>query len=285
MDTKMATPVEIIDQLESQARKETTPCGDESMIWHIWGEGPPLVLMHGGYGSWTHWVRNIETLSHHFTVYAPDTPGLGNSAMPPKPVTPDSIGAIISEGLNLLIPGTEAIKLAGFSFGGTIGSRVAVHQGARVTDLVIIGSGGMGIPRAPMEEMINWRDAPTPEAAKEAQRRNLKILMIADPNKVDDLAIYTQTENTKRGRVKSLQFAVTAKTLEALHKVKGRIFGIWGELDAIALDNIGARRDALRKVQPSCDFRIIPGAGHWVIYESAETVNEMLLDMLNSTPA
>jgi pimeloyl-ACP methyl ester carboxylesterase len=281
----MTTPAEIVNELALRARKETTPCGDGNMIWHIWGEGPPLVLLHGGYGSWTHWVKNIDALSQHFTIYAPDTPGLGESAMPPEPVSPDSIGAIVSEGLNVLIPTSETIKLAGFSFGGTIGSRVAVHQGARVTDLVIIGSGGMGIPRAPMDEMINWRDAQTPEAIYEAQRRNLEILMIADPGKVDDLAIYTQIENTKRGRVKSIKFAVTARTLEALHKVKGKISGIWGEKDAIAIGNIDARRDALREVQPDCNFRVILGAGHWVIYESADIVNEMLLEILEVTRA
>jgi len=281
----MTTPAEIISQMESRSAKETTPCGDGKMVWHIWGEGSPLLLMHGGYGSWTHWIRNIDVLSRHFTVLAPDTPGLGDSAMPPNPVTPDSIGAVVSEGLNLLVPASESIKVAGFSFGGTIGSRVAVHQDDRVSALVIIGSGGMGIPRAPMEEMLNWRDAETPEAVYAAQRRNLEILMIADPEKVDELAIHTQIENTKRGRVKSIKFAVTAKTLEALHKVKGRISGIWGERDAIALGAIEKREEILRQVQPDCDFRVVPDAGHWVIYESADIVNNMLLDMLDATPA
>ena len=26
----------------------------------MWGEGRPLVLLHGGTGSWMHWVRNVE---------------------------------------------------------------------------------------------------------------------------------------------------------------------------------------------------------------------------------
>lgn len=281
----MTSPAEIISQMESRSAKETTPCGDGEMVWHIWGEGPPLVLMHGGYGSWTHWVRNIDVLSQHFTVLAPDTPGLGDSAMPPEPISPSSIGGIVSDGLNLLVPASESIQMAGFSFGGTIGSRVAVHQGDRVEKLVIIGSGGMGIPRAPMQEMLNWRDAKTPEAVEAAQRRNLEILMIADPANVDDLAIYTQTENTKRGRVKSIQFAVTARTLEALQKVEGTISGIWGERDAIALGAIDKREEALRQVQSDIDFRVVPGAGHWVIYESADIVNDMLLDMLGVTPA
>jgi pimeloyl-ACP methyl ester carboxylesterase len=136
-----------------------------------------------------------------------------------------------------------------------------------------------------MDEMVNWRDAETPAEIQVAQRRNLEILMIANPDNVDDLAIYTQTENTKRGRVKSIKFAVTAKTLEALHKVKGTIYGIWGERDAIALGHIDKRKEILRQVQPDCDFRIIPDAGHWVIYEAPDVFNDTLLEMLGVTPA
>ena len=59
----------------------------------------------------------------------------------------------------------------------------------------------------------------------------------------------------------------------------------WGEKDAIAIGNIDARRDALREVQPDCDFRVVPDAGHWVIYESPEIVNKMFLEILGVTPA
>ena len=32
------------------------------------GSGPTLLLLHGGTGSWTHWVRNIEPLSRRFSL-------------------------------------------------------------------------------------------------------------------------------------------------------------------------------------------------------------------------
>jgi pimeloyl-ACP methyl ester carboxylesterase len=42
------------------------------------GAGPTL-LLHGGTGSWTHWVRNIEPLARQFSVVVPDLPGMGES--------------------------------------------------------------------------------------------------------------------------------------------------------------------------------------------------------------
>src|SRR3546814_6277896 len=47
-------------------------CGDGQMVWRLWGEGPPLVLLHGGSGSWTHWFRNIPALARRYRVIAAD---------------------------------------------------------------------------------------------------------------------------------------------------------------------------------------------------------------------
>jgi pimeloyl-ACP methyl ester carboxylesterase len=44
------------------------------------GAGRPLVLVHGGHGSWLHWVRNIEALSAKRTLWIPDLPGYGDSS-------------------------------------------------------------------------------------------------------------------------------------------------------------------------------------------------------------
>ncbi|MDB5843914.1 MAG: hydrolase-like protein, partial [Polaromonas sp.] len=54
------------------------------MVWRCWGEGAPVVLLHGGSGSWTHWIRNIPTLvACSRQVWAPDLPGFADSASPP----------------------------------------------------------------------------------------------------------------------------------------------------------------------------------------------------------
>ena len=42
------------------ATRHTTTSGAGEVVWRMWGAGTPLVLLHGGTGSWMHWVRNVE---------------------------------------------------------------------------------------------------------------------------------------------------------------------------------------------------------------------------------
>lgn len=56
---------------------------------HVEGSGPPLVLFHGGMGSWTHWARNIPALRSRFTIHAPDLPGCGDSLAVPQEIAKD----------------------------------------------------------------------------------------------------------------------------------------------------------------------------------------------------
>jgi 2-hydroxy-6-oxonona-2,4-dienedioate hydrolase len=79
----------LIERLRAQATRRETPCGAGATVWHVWGEArpglPPVVLFHGGSGSWTHWVRNIQPLvAAGRQVIAADLPGFGDSASPPS---------------------------------------------------------------------------------------------------------------------------------------------------------------------------------------------------------
>ena len=76
-------PAAFLNRLERTAWRTETPCGEGNMVWRCWGEGPVLVLFHGGAGSWRHWAHNIDVLSREYRLLVPDLPGLGESAFPP----------------------------------------------------------------------------------------------------------------------------------------------------------------------------------------------------------
>src|SRR5260370_28393197 len=133
-----------VDGIAAEAERIETPCGDGSMVWRIWGSGPPLILLHGGYGSWMHWVRNVLPLSRRFTVIALDLPGLGESATPPEPWTAEGLAAIVVAGLDIVLPKDVAPHLAGLSFGGAVGGTVAAQLGDRLRGVTVGGSHGLG---------------------------------------------------------------------------------------------------------------------------------------------
>lgn len=272
------TTVAFVEGVAAEARRVETPCGDGRMIWRLWGEGPPLALLHGGYGSWTHWIRNVIPLSRDFTVAAPDLPGLGESATPPEPHTAEGLARIIVDGLNIVFGGQTDLQIAGFSFGGVLGGHVAAQLGDRVRAFTIVGSNGLGLARQPTPLRRLAKGASEGEALAVA-RHNLAALMIADPSKIDELAVYIQAQNAPRARVKSRRFSRAGTLAGALPLIQARVDGIWGARDATAYPYLDDRARALRDVQPTARFEVIPEAGHWVQYEAAHRFNPLLADI------
>jgi pimeloyl-ACP methyl ester carboxylesterase len=266
-----------VEGVGAEAQRVETPCGDGTLVWRVWGSGPPLVLLHGGYGSWTHWIRNVLPLSRQFTVVAPDLPGLGESAIPPEPWTAGGLAAIIVAGLDIVLPKGAMPHLAGFSFGGVIGGSVAAQLGDRLRGFTVVGSNGLGLERSPTPLERVKADA-SEEEEFAAHRYNLNQLMIHDPGKIDELALWLQKTNHARARMRSRRFSRSGALVEALPRIKARLDGIWGERDATAYPHVDERARILRGFQPRARFAVVPGAGHWVQFEAAEAFNPLIAE-------
>jgi pimeloyl-ACP methyl ester carboxylesterase len=275
----------LLDRLAGAAQIIRTPSGDGTMVWRCWGEGPPVVLLHGGYGSWTHWLKTIDPLAERYRVIAADLPGLGDSAAPPAPIVPQALAAIIDRGLDdVLSPGTR-FHLAGFSFGAMLGSFVAAARGRQLRSMTLVGSASMGLRRAPMQQMQPPRRHMSADETAAMQRVNLGILMFHDKSRIDDLAVRLQCDNVARARVKSRGFAHMDLLRPVLPKIAAPLGGIWGERDITAYPWVEDRRDLLRQVQPDAFFAVVPGSGHWVMYEAADVFNRVLADRLAAQDA
>ncbi len=274
-------PAIFLDRLEQAAAHRETPCGDGRMVWRSWGSGPVLVLLHGGAGSWRHWAHNIDDLSRDHLLLVPDLPGLGGSADLPEPRTAETVAAILGQGLGIILEPDATYDLAGFSFGGTAASCLAALHGARVRSLTLICSGGVG-PSAYQVELLKVRHL-MGDARVAAHRTNLNRLMIADPAKIDALALLIQDWNTRHSRLKTPMLSRSGALRTALQTVHVPVNGIWGGLDPPANPHAHEREAALRAMRPEVNFHMIPGAGHWVAYEAPEEFNATLREMLRRT--
>lgn len=264
---------------DRDADKFHTPCGDGHLVWRKWGAGEPVILCHGGSGSWTHWIRTIPALSRRCEVWVPDLPGLGDSAMPPKPWTPATCAQVLSTGIEQLIPPNRRPHLVGFSFGAHVGTLAAAELGNRLADLTIVASAALGLPWRKLE-LPKERFGMTAVERHSVHRRTLEVLMFADPARIDDLAVELQAANIAKARFRSREFAASDEIRTTLARVPVPLKAIWGERDPLAQPSVEACFDVLRLHHPELVTRTIPGAGHWVMYEAADAFNAALLDVL-----
>lgn len=272
---------DIIGPLKAQSISCHTPCGDGTLAWRRWGNpaARPVILAHGGSGSWTHWIRNIPALIPHHDVWAVDLPGLGDSAMPHAPLTPETCGKVLADGIRRLIPAERRPQLVTFSFGGHVGTFAAIELGSHLASLTLSGCSALGLHPV-IEAFPKERNTMTEEQRRHVHRRVLEILMIADPSRIDDEAIAIQADNVRKARFRSREFAQTSEIKKRLADVKVPLRAIWGARDVLAKPTVDALFDVLRLHHPELVTRVVPDAGHWSMYENAPAFNAALLDVL-----
>ena len=284
-DRPTEDPHSILDHIQAQAARHETRCGDGKMVWHLWdqssGAAPVVALFHGGAGSWRHWIRTIPALVPFYRVLVPDLPGLGESDFPPDGNDAIAIATIVADGINAIIGAEASFDVVGFSFGGTMAACVGALRAGRVRSVTIIGSSGVGPPgsKVNLEKVRHLRG----QERHDTHRINLSRLMIADPAKIDELAIVIQDWNTVRSRLRTPAISRSGVIMGAIGRLACPLNGMWGEFDAPANPKGPERAATLRAHCPDADIRLIPRTGHWAAYESADTMNAILLEMLART--
>lgn len=262
--------------LDREARVVRTPCGDGTMVWRVWGAGEPLVLLHGGAGSWLHWLPTIAAFQGERTVVAPDLPGLGGSADVPGGEA-DGGAAIVAAGLDSVLGAGTAVDVAGFSFGGVIGGLMAARRPVR--SLCLVGSGGLGVIRRTSRlERVRDKEGAEREAA---HRTNLHRWMIADPARIGATAVAIQDWNSRHARHDSRPLGVSDVLVGVLPRLRCRLAGIWGAHDHAVEGDTDRPRAVLQGAQPGSAFHVVPGAGHWVAYEAPDAFAAALRGLLS----
>lgn len=276
--------IEDVNELDARAERFEWPCGDGSMVLRRWGAGRPIILLHGGSGSWRHWIHTVPDLMADYTVWAVDLPGLGDSTMPPEPLIPETSAGIVTDAIRELVPADERPVLVGFSFGGHVGTFAAGQLGDHIAGFVLLGCSALGIPRPALEPFPKERSGMTEQERRTVHWKVLEILMLSDPAKIDELAVSIQQINVGKARFRSRKFAPTDNVKRALADVTVPVRSIWGRLDAIAQPRVEACIEVIGEHHPELIYEIIEGAGHWVMYEQPTAFNAALRRMIAATP-
>lgn len=257
-----------LQAVQAAAAVHHTPCGGAGpLVWHAWGSGPPVLLLHGGAGSWTHWVRNITALVRAGrSVWAPDMPGFGDSALPPGCLDADQLPPWLELGLQALL-GPQPVDVAGFSFGGLVAGYLATAHPRRVASLMLVGAPALSDERlAPLPLRI-WSTAPPGERRDAIHRHNLRTLMLAHDGSIDTLAVAVHAANIERDRMRRRRLMLTDALRRLLPGITCPLAGIWGEHDVLYRGRPGLVGAVLPLAPGHRGLTWVPGAGHWVAYE------------------
>ena len=111
------------------------------------GEGPPLVLLHGGgpgATGWSNFRLNVEAFAQHYRVILVDQPGYGRSDKPD--ITEPLFGFYARTIRDLLDSmGIEKAHLLGNSLGGGTAVKLALDYTDRVDRLILMGPAGLSV--------------------------------------------------------------------------------------------------------------------------------------------
>jgi pimeloyl-[acyl-carrier protein] methyl ester esterase len=99
-----------------------------------YGEGAPLLLIHGWGMHGGIWGDAVSQLARHFRVHCVDLPGHGASIMHPSPYTLDAVVEALSARFD------EPLAVCGWSFGGQVALRWARLAPQQVQRLVLVAS-------------------------------------------------------------------------------------------------------------------------------------------------
>lgn len=212
------------------------------------GTGRTLVLLHGGGDSGEHsFEQQIELLSEHHHIIAPDQVGQGHTPDVPGPLSYTHMLQDTVAVIRLL--GPRSVDVVGFSDGGIIGLMLAARYPQLVRRLVISG--------------VNI----SPEGLTDEQRQELLASQAPEPKSIDEkLAELWLTSPTKD--------ELSLQILSTIHKP---VLVISGDRDAIRLEHTLEIYHAL----PDAELCVLPGTDHGTFSGRPEWLNPILTDFLD----
>lgn len=262
-------------RVEAAATRLETPCGEGRMIWHSWGGGAPIVLVHGGSGSWAHWARNIRALvDQGRKVYACDLPGCGESDRPPVGEDGDALPPWIEQGVAAL--GLETFDLVGFSFGAMVSGFYAARYPSRIKRLVLVGAPALSEKPGARIALREWLRLPDGPQREDAFRHNLRLLMLANDASIDDLSLELYVRCLKQDRLTKRRIARTDILLRTMPDIRAPVFATWGAEDVLARGRFDVLEAGLRRAKNFRELKLIVHAGHWAQFEAPDAFDILL---------
>jgi pimeloyl-ACP methyl ester carboxylesterase len=250
------------------------------------GSGEPIILVHGFFYDTFTWHNNIEALSEHFRVIAPDLWGFGYSTREPLEYGYPLFAEQLLQFMDGL--GVEKASIVGHSMGGGSAIYFALHHADRVNKLMLVGSAGMPNPLPLLGKLTNlphvgeWMFGLQNDFFRKTA---LKTNWIHENKLVTDSYFEHVTQFHKVTGTTEVLLSILRKNfihtlgdeVRALGELEMPTLITWGTNDAaVPL----ARGYEMHELMPSSTLEVFDDVGHCPHDESPDRFNSLSIDFM-----
>jgi 4,5:9,10-diseco-3-hydroxy-5,9,17-trioxoandrosta-1(10),2-diene-4-oate hydrolase len=267
--------------------------GGFRLHYHEAGDGPPVVMLHGGgpgASAWGNFGANLAVFAKEFRTLLVDQPGFGDSD---KPEIAGHYFTFSADALLRLLDmlGIEKARLVGNSLGGGTAVRFALRHPDRAGRLVLMAPGGLSLnvfspdPTEGVKKLYAFAAPPGPSREKLADFLRALVFdrsLITD-ELVEERFRYASDPDALRAMAAMGASFTNPETFEdgmlwrEAHRLRQRVLLIWGREDrANPLD--GAL--AALKLMPRAELHVFGRCGHWAQLERFDEFNRLAMSFL-----
>jgi 4,5:9,10-diseco-3-hydroxy-5,9,17-trioxoandrosta-1(10),2-diene-4-oate hydrolase len=257
--------------------------GEYAVRFHEAGDGPALIMLHGGgpgASGWSNYKHNLPTFSASFRTLLVNQPGFGGSEYPAKfdrhylTFASDILCGLLDE------LGVEKAHLLGNSLGAGVAVRFALDHPDRAGKLVLMGTGsalsvGLFAPR-PSEGINRLHEfsaspGPTPEKMEAFLRTLVVDQSLVSPALVSERFAAATAPDGSEG-MKAMQagynnpaFADDGNLWKIASRLQHDVLITWGREDRVQpLDGAFLALQLVKNAR----LYVIPNCGHWAQVEA-----------------
>jgi len=245
-----------------------------------YGQGAPVILLHGATVDRRMWDSQVEPFSRHFRVIRYDRRGDGDS---PRGTQPYSDYSDVGRLMDYL--GIPKAHLVGLSAGGSIAVDFALANPERIETLVVVpgGIGGFEWSKE-LDEAITaiWAAGTSGDLEKAKQLMWESPPMVpagsrAEVRKEIDLMLSAFKWPTDRDRAAAPRQSLQPPAIERLEEIQAPLLIVSGDRECDDFFELG-KMMAARVLR--AERVVVPGAGHMVSMENPEEFNRHVLAFL-----
>ncbi|MEO5712206.1 MAG: alpha/beta hydrolase [Luteolibacter sp.] len=252
----------VIPEIPNRPKGERVKVNGINLYYEVFGEGEPLLLLHGGGATIESWFAQIPDFAKKYKVIVPDSRGHGRSQDGEGPINFDLMASDMVALLDHL--GIKSAMVVGWSDGGVIGLQMAVRHPGLVKKLVTLGAHSR--PAGMTDEFKSQVESFDPESFPTILKDGYKAL---SPDGPEHWPLVF-------GKLKIMWLTLPDFQESELKGILCPVLLLVGEHDIVRKEE----SERISRLIPNSKLEVIMGASHYSPVEVPEKVNQIIIGFL-----